>query len=186
MKIPLMYGVAIAVGGALLNLAMFFAGVHDNPERIQSGIVQTISVVVPLAIAITCISLAMRDKRAITPPEANWSYGSALGTGTLVALFASLFGAVASYVYYAFINPNVSDIIYQAQVATMTAKGMTPDQIERAGGVMRKMLSPAVMTIFQTVMGFAWNFILSLIIAIFFRQRRNDGAEATLVPPPLA
>jgi hypothetical protein len=184
MKIPLSYGVAMAIAGALLTFVMFFAGFHDTAEKMQSGVAQTIGMVVPLAIAVTCLILAMRDKRANTPPDANWGYGSALGVGVLTGLFGALLGAVFAYIYFAFINPNMTEVIYQMQVAKMEEKGMSAEQIGNAESMMRKMMSPIMMTVFQTLMGIVWGVILSLIIAIFFRRRDIEvvGAET---PPPL-
>jgi hypothetical protein len=185
MKIPLTYGVIMAVAGALLTFAMFFTGMHDSVERMRSGLGQTIAWVVPLAIGIVCLCLAMRDKRNATPPDKNWGYGSALGTGVLTGLFGALFGAVFAYIYFVYINPNISEVIYQTQVAAMESKGMASEQIERAEPMMRKMMSPAMMTVFQSVMGFVWTVLLSLIIAIFFRRRTAVAAPAGDLPPTL-
>lgn len=175
----------MAIAGALLTFIMFFAGFHESAEKMQSGFAQTIGVVGPLAIAITCLALAMREKRANTPADTNWSYGSALGVGVLTGLCGAVVGAVFAYIYFAIINPNISEVIYQMQVGKMTAKGMSGDQIEKAEPMMRKMMSPAIMTVFQSVMGFVWSVILSLIIAIFFKNRNSAGLTADS-PPPIA
>ena len=173
----------MAIASAVLTFIMFFAGLHDNAERMQSGVAQTLSIAGPLAIVVACLVLAMREKRASTAPDANWSYGSALGTGVLTGLVGALVGGIFAYLYFAFLNPHMGDVIYQVQVAKMEAKGMTADQIERAEPMMRKFMTPAMMTVFQTFFGFVWAVVLSLIVAIFFRKR--DVLVAATDAPPL-
>lgn len=182
MKTPLTYGFAMAVAGAVLTFAMFFMGFHDTPEKMDSIFTNTVNFVGPLAIGITCLVLAMKEKREDTPAEKDWGYGSALGTGVLTVLFGSLIGAVTAYVYYVFINPNIGEVIYQVQVAKMEAKGMSSDQIEKAEPMMRKFMNPVMMTVFQSVIGFVWGVILSLVVAIFFKKR----PEAPLAAEPPA
>lgn len=65
-------------------------------------------------------------------------------------------------------------MIYETQVAQMQEKGMPADQIDRAEPIMRKMLAPVMMTVFQTVMGFISGVVLSLIIAIFYKRRSTE------------
>jgi hypothetical protein len=180
MKTPLIYGAAMAIAGALLTFVMFFAGFHGSSEKMQSGTAQTLGIVGPIAISIIGLVLAIRDKRANTPPESPWGYGSAVGTGVLTGLFSALFGAVFAYIYMAFLNPELGNIIYETQVAKMEAQGMPQEQIDAAERMMRMMMSPGMMTLFQTIAGFLWAVVLSLILAIFFRQR-----PASLQPPAL-
>jgi hypothetical protein len=184
MKIPLTYGAAMAIAGALLTLILFFAGFHDTAEKMQSGFAQTIAIIGPLGIAVACLALAMRDKRANTPADMPWGYGSAFGTGVMTGLFSALFGAVFAYVYFAVLNPDMADVVYQMQVSKMEAKGMPSDRIDAAEQIMRKMLSPIMMTTFQTFFGFLWTVVLSLIIAIFYK-RRPVGGENLATPPTL-
>jgi len=184
MKTPLIYGFAMALAGALLTFVMFFAGFHSSAEKMQSALGRTIGTVGSLVIAIVCLLLAMRAKRAGTPPDAPWGYGSALGAGVLTGLFAALIGIVFAYVYFVFINPQMSEVVYQVQVAKMEAKGMSSDQIDRAEPMMRKMMSPVAMTIFQTIFGFLASVVLSLILAIFVRNRSVDITSGE-TPPAL-
>jgi hypothetical protein len=184
MKTPLIYGFAMALVSAVLTFVLFFAGFHSSAEKMQSAFAQTIGFVGPFIIGVTCLVLAMRERRANAPADAPWGYASALGTGVMTGLFASLIGIVFAYVYFAYINPQMSEVIYQVQAAKMEAKGMSADQIERAEPMMRKMMSPLMMTVFQTVVGFIWSVLLSLILAIFVRSRptASIGSDA---PPVL-
>jgi hypothetical protein len=182
MKTPLIYGAAMAIGGALLTLILFFAGFHDSAEKMGSGIAQSLGMVGGLLIAVVCLVLAMRDKRANTSPDLPWGYGSALGTGVLTGLFSALFGAIFTYIYFAFLNPGVTNIMYEVELAKMEARGTPPEQIDAAEGMMRFMFSPGMATLVQTIVGIVVIVILSLIIAIFYKNR---PAALQTEPPPL-
>ena len=185
MKTSVTYGFLIALAGLVLSLLMFFTGFHTDVEKMQSGLGKTIGMVLPLVIGIIGLALAMRDTRAQRAPG-SWGYGPAFGAGVMTALFAALFSAVTTYLYVGLINPNFSDIVYQAQVAAMEAKNVPAEQIERAEPMMRKMMSPVMMTVIGTFMGFIWSVILSLLIAIFFRKPATSVASPFAEPPPVA
>ena len=172
----------MAVAGVLVTFVFYFAGFHDTAEKMSS--VQTLGSIAPLAIGITCLTLSMRAKRASAPVESEWGYGSALGAGVMTGLFASLFGMLTAYAYFAFVNPHMTDVIFQMQAAKMEAAGMSAARIESAEPMMRKMMSPLVLTLVQGFMGFCISVVLSLIIAIFFRERPVNSGPST-EPPPL-
>lgn len=182
MKTPLLYGALMAIIGGLLTFGLFFAGYHDSAEKFETA--GRIGMVVGLIASVTLMALAMRDRRAEFPGERPWGYGAALGTGVLTGMWAALFGAVVAYVYLALVNPQFSETAFQAQVAKMQAKGMSAAQIDAASGFMRKVMSPAVMTLFQTIYGFVASVVLALIIAIFFRKRATPVQEGELASPP--
>ncbi|MDO8540228.1 MAG: DUF4199 domain-containing protein [Opitutaceae bacterium] len=168
MKTPLTYGFLMALGGALLTLVLFFAGFHDSPEKMKTA--QGIGIVVGLAITITCLSLAMREKRANLPPDADWGYGSAFGVGVLTAIVSAAFGTLFAYLYFGVINPGFSDMILQVQLEKMEGARMSAAQIERAEPMLRKWVSPIALTITQCIMAVIGGAILSLIVAIFHRR----------------
>lgn len=178
MKLPLVYGLAMAAGGALLNVVLYLAGFHESTDKLPAA--QVIGTVVGLGIVIACLALAMKHKRASYPADAEWGYGPALGVGVLTSLVGALFGAVFSYVYFAFINPDMSEVILQAQVEKMEAAGISAAKIEQAQPMMKKWMSPGVMTVMQLFFGVIFGIVLSLIVAIFFRKRE------VVAPPTLA
>ncbi|MCC6415314.1 MAG: DUF4199 domain-containing protein [Opitutaceae bacterium] len=169
MKTSLTYGFIMALGTSLVSLALFFLGFHDDPAKVQTS--QNISMVLNTAIAIICIVLGMREKRALTPADKNWGYGSALGTGLMVSLWGALFATLYTYCYFALINPAMGDVIYQAQVLKMEEAGMSSADIARAEPIMRKWMSPVVITIMGFFMIFIFNVLISFIAAIFVKNR---------------
>lgn len=179
MKTSLTYGFFMALGGALLSMALYFLGFHSDVDKLQTA--QWIGSGGGLLIGITCIVLAMRERRANTPPTTGWGYGSALGTGVLTGLFGCVFGAVYNYIYFTVINRGMVDLIFQAQVAKMEAKGMSSDQIEKIEPMMRKMMSPVMTTIWGLVVGFVFCVLIALVAAAFVKSR----AAAQPATPPV-
>jgi hypothetical protein len=179
MKIPLVYGLLMAVVGALLMFGLFVAGFHETPDKL--AVVRWPSAGVSIIASIVLLALSMHGQRAEYPANKEWSYGSAVGTGVLTALWASLFSAVVSYVYFAYVNPQFGDVVYQLQVQTMQAKGMPAARVDAAEKMMRMMLSPIPLTIIQLLQSFIALVVTSLVVAIFVRK---PTATAGLVAEP--
>jgi len=169
MKTALTYGFIMALGSSFVSLAFFFTGYHDEAAKLQSA--QSITIALSVAISLTCIVLAMREKRELTPGDANWGYGSALGTGVMVGLFGAILSSVYSYAYFTFINPHMVDLALQVQLDKMSESGMSANQIDQVEPTMRKWMNPVVMTISSMVMIFITNFVIALIAAIFVKNR---------------
>ncbi|QYM79421.1 DUF4199 domain-containing protein [Horticoccus luteus] len=178
MKTNLLYGFVLALVGFLVSLVFYITGFHSSVEKMEAT--SWISNTLLFVISIVVLYLGMAAKRAAAPADRQWTYGSALGTGAGIAVFGALFGIVFTYIYFALINHNMSDLIYQVQVAKMEAKGMSSDQIEKAEPMMRAMMSPVAASLMAGVVGFIFNFLISLIVAIFVRRRPVS------TPPPLA
>ena len=90
---------------------------------------------------VACLFLGIRARRDETQKEADFGYGTAVGAGTLISLVASFLSSVFAYVYYAFINPAFTDLMVQAQMAKMEARGMSGDQLEKAEAMTKWMMS---------------------------------------------
>lgn len=180
MKTSLTYGFIMTLCGAFVGLGLFFAGLHSDPDKLK--LAQTIALVLGVVISVTCTLLGMREKRANTPADKAWGYGAALGTGVMIGLFNTIFGAVYNYCYFAFIDPNFQEVVLQAQIAALEAKNLSPAQIEQAEPYIRPWLSPGAMTATGAVMAFIWNLVISLIVAAFVKTRPDNAAPV----PPLA
>jgi hypothetical protein len=180
MNTPLKYGAIMAVAGFLLNLTLYLVGLHDTAEKFATS--QWIQGVGGTIITVAILALAMREKRAQTRPDANWGYGSALGTGVLVTLVAAILGAVGTYVYAAFINTEFGEVNLQFQVMKWEQAGKSASEIEAGEKMTRGFMTPVIMSLFGAVFGFLFCTVLSLIVAIFFRKR-TVTTEAEPLPP---
>jgi hypothetical protein len=182
MKTYLTYGFGMALGGALLSFAMFFAGFHDSPAKLDTA--QWIQMAGGLALGITGVVLGTKARRAEIPADAPFGYGSALGAGVMITLFAALLGLVTTYLYVAVINPHYGDVVLQAQSEKLEAKGLPAEQIEQIQRMSSVMMKPATMTAFTFVSGLFFGTLISLVTAAFLK--RPAGEDPALSPPPLA
>ena len=182
MKTYLTYGFAMAFGGALVVFAMFFLGMHDSPAKFDTA--QWIQTCLGLAIGITCIVLGTKARRAELPATEPFTYGSALGAGVMITLFAALIGLFTNYLYGAVINPHFTDVMLQSQADKLAAKGVPADKIEQIQKMTAVMMKPPVMAAVGFVSGMIAGTIMSLISAAFLKR----AAVETLIdsPPPLA
>ncbi len=181
MKISVTYGFIMTLCSAFVSLALFFSGYHAEPDKLK--IAQYIGMVAGIIISVACILIGMREKRANTPVEKPWGYGSALGTGVMIGLFGALFGAVYNYAYFAYIDPNFHEVIMQAQITALEARNLSSAQIERAEPMIRKMLSPVIMTVSGAIMTFIWNLVIALILAAFVKIRAASDPATQVAPP---
>ena len=181
MKTSITYGFIMTLCGAFIGLGLYFTGFHADADKLK--IAQNISIVTGIIIGVSCTLLGMREKRADTPADKPWGYGSALGTGVMIGLFGALFGGVYNYVYFAYIDPNFREVVLQAQIAALEAKNLSSAQIEQAEPFIRKWLSPAIMTITGAIMVFIWNLVISLIVAAFVKNRPAAAPFTQATPP---
>ena len=175
-KICFSYGAIMAVSGAVFTLLLYFAGFHDNAEKLSAS--QWLGFAGSLCISATCLALAMRAKRMQHPPEANWGYGFALGTGMLTSVCAVVLGVFTTYLYFAVINPGIVEVIRTMQLNAMEAAKAPNVQIQQLENFSATVLS-ILIVIAQAFVGFVISVTLSFILAIFFRSR------AVAAPPSI-
>jgi hypothetical protein len=168
MKIYLTYGFVIAFANLLLATLLFFLGFHSDVEKLQPG--QLIAWIGSLAVSIAGIALGTKARRAEIPASEPFGYGRALGAGLLVALFAALFGAIGHIIYVTVINPDMTDVIIQAQIAQWEGMGMSSAQIENAENLSRKMMHPALQAVFAFFMSIFQGAVIALITSAFLKR----------------
>ena len=176
MKTYLTYGFYMALGGALLLLALFFLGFHSDPAKLSTA--QWVQGCGGLVISIACIVLGTKARRAEVPATEEFGYGSALGAGVMITLFAALFGMVTTYLYGTVINPNFTDVMMQAQAAAFEDKGVPADKIEQIQKASAMFMKPAVTAVFGFVFGMIFGTIISLITAAFLKRPASDELPA--------
>lgn len=176
MKTYLTYGSAMAGGSFVLVLVLYILGFHSDASKLSTA--QIIQSCVGLAIGIACIVLGTKARRAAVPAEEEFGYGSALGAGVMITLFAALIGIVTNLVYVQVINPGMNDIIIQAQIAKWEAMNMPAARMEQAEGMMRKMMSPPLQAGFGFLAGMFFGTIISLISAAFLKRPPTDQLQS--------
>ena len=181
MKTYLTYGFAMAFGGALVVFALFFLGMHDSPEKLDTA--QWIQMGLGLALGVACIVLGTKARRAEVPATEPFGYGSALGAGVMITLFAALLGLFTNYLYGAVINPHFTDVMLQSQADKLAAQGVPSDKIEQIQKMTAVMMKPPVMAMMGFISGMLFGTLISLVTAAFLKRPAvKDLADA---PPPL-
>jgi hypothetical protein len=176
MKTCALYGFISALAGAFLNLILFFSGFHSDPAKLAAA--TWIGGVLGLAIAVTCIVLGIKARRAEVPVTEEFGYGRALGTGSLVALVSSFLSAIFTYAYYSFINSAFIDIVVQDKVAKAEASGASGDRLEKIEAGTRMFMQPIPQAIVVLIMGFIIGFIISLVVAAILKRAAPAQARA--------
>ena len=169
MRTAFLHGAGIAIANALVTLGFFFTGVHANAGRLAAT--QWLGTLLILGVCGAGLTLAVRERRAELPPEKEWGFAPAFGTGVLTGLFASLLGILPNYVYFAVINPGFSDVLGAMQRNALEAKGLSDAEIERMMPMMEKFTGPAVLTASGAFMSFVWASLVALVVGFFLRAK---------------
>ena len=168
MKTPLIYGLYLALAGLLLNLGLFFAGYHSDPDKMMS--VQWPSLVIFVAIAAILIVLGIKARRAEIPASDDFGYGRALWAGVLIGAFSCVIGIVTNLLYTRVINPRFKEVMIQGQINKMEAAGLPSDQVEKMEKMMHSPVAAVVNTIAIICIIMVIYTIISLIAAAFLKR----------------
>jgi len=166
------YALVLSVCGALFNLAMYFAGFQT--DKLATGKYFQWLGLVMIFVILWLGTKAVRDEA----PSKGMSYGRAVGTGTLIALYSGLMSSIYSFIHFKFVNPEFADYQMAMIRQQWEARGMDEARMEQAEKFTRMMMGPtfqAIMTpIFVTIIGL----ICALIIAAFLKRPAPDEVKA--------
>jgi len=106
------------------------------------------------------------------------TYGKAVGTGTLIALFAGVVYGLYQYIYVNFIDPEFFDKLMETMIEQYQNAGIDDDKIEQMLEYSDYSRNPIFFTL-STVLGLAVIGLIISLITSFFLKKENDGfAEA--------
>ncbi|MSU49891.1 MAG: DUF4199 domain-containing protein [Opitutus sp.] len=171
----------MAIAGAVLAVSLYLLGFHSDPAKL--GTAQIVGTVGALGIGIVCITAGTKARRADIPAAEEFGYGRALGTGVMIALFASLFGIGTSFLYARVINPEFVDIIVQAQVQKLEARGMSGAHVEAAEKMIRMMSEPVVQAVSGFLGGVFFGTLISLVTAACLKRPAAPETFDDPAPP---
>jgi hypothetical protein len=168
MKTCALYGFVIALADSLLVLALFFLGFHSDPAKLlAAGLIGGLGA---LTIGVGVTILGVKARRSEIPETQDFGYGSALWAGVQISAVACVLSSIFDYVYNAFINPGLGDIIVEAQVDKLQSKGLSVDQTDKMEKIYHFMQGPVVHAITALILGFIFAFVISLIVAAFLKR----------------
>jgi uncharacterized membrane protein len=108
----------------------------------------------------------------------NISYGRALGISMIIILIAGILHSIYFIIHTTIIDPEYVNKLLAVVEETLLERGMSDDQIEMAINMQRKMMKPALMTIFGLLGTAFWGFIISLITSAIVKKDGNSYQEA--------
>ncbi|SDS29076.1 DUF4199 domain-containing protein [Opitutus sp. GAS368] len=168
MSTKFLYALTLTICGAVFSLLMFFTGFQTEKLAIGQKIEW-----LRLLITIAVLYLGVKAVREETPGK-GFSYGQALGAGTLISLYATLMGSVYAYIHFKFVNPNFFTYQLNMMREQWAAKGIPDAQIDRMADMTEKWSGPGLYAGFGFVIGFIVCFVISLIIAAILKRPAPD------------
>jgi hypothetical protein len=169
MKPELRFGLILGGMFAAFPLLLFVLGL-DKEKSVQS-----VSTFVNLAITITVLYFAIRDRRD-QEGKGFMSLGEGFGRGFKVSLVGAFISTLSSYAYFNWINPGIIDFMRLQQEEEMIARGASDAEVEQAMKVMEGWMSPNVMI----VVGFIAIILLCLVISLILAavlKKEDPSAE---------
>lgn len=106
--------------------------------------------------------------------EGGVTYGSALGLGTLQALFASLIFAFFTFVLFKLVDKTLIEKFLSILEEQFVKAGMNESQIDAMMPMYRKFMSPVFYSLAQIFSITFYGFIFSLVLSIFFKKQSTD------------
>ena len=157
-KIATKYGLILGVLSFVLFIVIAMTGMK------QGWMTSAISI----ALLVVLIVLAHGEFKKTH--EGMMTYPQGLGSGTLVAIVATVLSTVLVFVYVKFINTGYSAAALKAQQTALEAQGMSGAQLDQALRMTSAMLTPVGIVITSLVAGVIMGFIVSVIVSVFTRK----------------
>jgi hypothetical protein len=164
MSTKFIYALILTVCGAVFTLLLFFTGFQTEKLAVGRNLEWF-----RLLISFTVLYLGVKAVRD-EAPDKGFSYGQALGAGTLISLYATLMGSVYNYIHLKFVNPNFFTYQLNMMREQWAAKGIPDAQIDRMADMTEKWSSPGIYACFGFFIGFIFCFIVSLIVAAILKR----------------
>ena len=94
-------------------------------------------------------------------------YPQGLGSGTLLAIVATVIQCALSYVFIKYINAGYLAAVMQAQRAALEQRGLSGAQLQQAMAFTSAMMTPVGFVVAGLITGVILGFIVALIVSIF-------------------
>jgi hypothetical protein len=161
--------------GAITGFAIIIVTVILYILNISQNFTVSIIVYVIQITAIVIGTRFLRDKIQ----NGNITYGRALGSGTMISIFASVIIAFYMFIFLKFIDPGELDKIFAMMEDNLYKQGLPEDQIDMALEMSKKFTTPFTIAL-GTVFSYGlWGFLFSLITSIFIKKK-SSGYDAAM------
>lgn len=156
------------IGGAILiilGLVFYLTGMTDYTGNKSN----TLASILQYAVMGGTLFFAMKEHRD-NDLNGYMPYGRALGVGSMTGLIMAILVGIWSYIFFAFVAPDLIDQMVSAAEEQMAEKGLEEDKMEAALEMSKKIMNPigmAIMTLFGTAIAM---FFISLIVSAFTKK----------------
>jgi hypothetical protein len=104
-------------------------------------------------------------------------YGTGVGLGVLISLFAGILSSAFSFILMQFIDPSLSDQVITMMQEEALKQGAPEGALEQAEGIYNFMAKPIVMAFLGIFSSVFWGTIISLILAAIFKKNPENSFE---------
>jgi hypothetical protein len=162
----------MAIAQIVVTLVSFFLGYQTDKMNSGSwyGIIPAIVAIVVLYLGIKAVREEQEGK--------YMTYGKAVSTGALIALYSCLIGAIYTYIHFRYINPNFPDYVIESSRVKWAAAGMPESKMDGAEKGVRMFTKPIIQAGFVLIVGILFDLILTLIIAAFLKRNPPVSGQA--------
>ncbi len=102
------------------------------------------------------------------------TYGQALGFGVILMLFASIIYAIFFYIFAVYIDPEFINKTLAMVEEEYTKAGLTDEQIEAALGMVKKFMSPILISLISIPTYVFMGLIFSLVTSAFLKKNAPE------------
>jgi len=170
MNKAMLWGFFIALASMIIT-SIFYA--TDNMFSPAASWISFVVYVVGIILATLSYKKTIGEK---TP----FPYSKALGLGVATLFFTSLIIAVFTFVLYKIIDPGLFNEWMTFLEEQYLNSGLGEEMVENQMNLMRKLMTPATLSLTE-VFNITFNgLIISLITSIFLRKKEQNGFEAAM------
>ena len=126
------------------------------------------------------IVLATLSYRKSIDQNTPFPYSKALGLGVATMFFSSIIMALFIFILYKFIDVGLIDKMITFYEDSLLKSGMKEDMVDQQMMLVKKFLTPALMSLSQVFSLVIYGFIISLITSIFLRKKPENGFDAAM------
>lgn len=169
MKTTVRFGLILA--GVQIGLSLLFFGLGlDKNETVQS-----LSSFLNILITGVIVFMGIKtEKQAIG--NGFISFGKGFSAGMMITLIGSAITSVYSYLYFAFLNPEMITYIQMKQEEEMIKRGMSDEAVEKMAENMHAWTTPELMTLFAFLGMILIGLVISLICSAILKKE-NPAEE---------
>lgn len=170
------YGIELALVDTVLLLVGFFLGYQT--DNLASG--QWFASLYLIA-AIVVLWMGIRTARDETPDK-TLTYSRGVRIGFLISLYSGTIYAVYTFIHYRFINRAHVEYYLDFARRQWIARGTAPAKMAIAEKIVRRMLSPLMMSFLHLFQSLLFGVIIALVLTALLRRAPATPAKA---PPRL-